>query len=915
MQLLNADRVQAAAISDPATQRVMAWLCRGYLVAGMLLTVVYFVVPTEPAKLVVWPIIGWSSVLAILVGVAVNRPEPRSAWYLLAAGVATLIVGDDLYSIRNFVQHADALFPSYIDIVYLAMYPLLVGGLALLVHRRSVGGDRSSVIDASIITAGLGLVSWVLLIAPYLHSGEFSVFYRLTSIAYPIGDVAVLAIAVRLAVGGGRRPGAFWLLTGGLVALLGADALYGYLNLSGTFSEHSPVDVGWIAFYVAWGAAALHPSMRGLSTATPGTEQISAGRVLVIGGAVLVPPAILFTQGALGNVTDPLAIALTGGLLIILVLVRIVSLVRESADRRSNARLQTLVDKTSDAIVVVDGQGRIQYHTPSTERMLGRHAAELDGTRLGDVLEAADGNRLDAMLVSHAAPATIEWRVRHTDGGWRDLDVIVDDLRGTADIDGIVFTMRDVTERKQFDLKLRRQTLHDSLTGLPNRMLFIDRIDQALRRGERRNGSVAVLVLDLDDFKMVNDSLGHAAGDDLLKAVTARLVTVTRSADSLARLGGDEFGFLLENGDVDDGSELAALRIQAALRAPFRVGDSEMQVHASIGIATGSLRTHTCDDVLRDADLAMYFAKRKGKDRFELFFPAMHENATRRLEVVADLLGGMDRGEFVVYYQPIVDTRNGHILGAEALVRWQHPRRGLVGPDEFIPVAETTGLIAPIDRWVLNDACRQTKIWKVNGLADDSFYISVNLSSQHLQDPSIAEHVSDALAVSGIAPDAVVLEVTETGLVDDVDSAGAALAGLKRLGVRIAVDDFGTGYSSLTHLIKFPIDILKIDKSFVDRVADGANGEVMVRAVVDLAHTLSLKAIAEGVEHPDQARALERLGCNVAQGYLFAPPVPAPDMTALLAQQSVSSDFLGPDIRADVEQSAISESQVLLSRP
>jgi len=865
----------------------MARLWRWYLVGGIPLTIAYFWLPAETARLVLWPIIGWSSVVAILVGVSVNRPEAPRAWYLLAAGVATLIVGDNLYTFRNFVQRAETLFPSYVDIVYLAMYPLLIAGLALLVHRRSAGRDRAGVIDAAIITAGLGLVSWVLLIAPYVRIDGLSVLERLASVTYPVGDVALLAIAARLAIGRGRRPVAFWLLAGSLVPLLASDAMYGYLNLAGTWHEHNPVDVGWMAFYIGWGAAALHPSMRLLSVATVNTRRIHSGRLVVIGSAVLAPPAMLFIQDVHGEVTDATAIAVAGGVLFVLVLVRIAGLARDAADERSEARFRALVDNASDAIVVLDGQGRVRYQTPSTERVLGRVAAQLEGRMFVEILEAADEQRLLVMLSHESATATLEWRIRRGDGSWCDLEVVAADMRATADVDGLVLTMRDITQRKHLDRELHRQALHDSLTGLPNRTLFLDRVEQALRRAERDDGAVVVLLLDLDDFKLVNSGLGHVAGDDLLIAVATRLTTEMRSGVTVARLGGDEFALLLENDDHDAAHEVAAVRVQAALREPFHLGDEEVLVRVSIGMAVGSARTHTSVDVLRDADLAMYVAKRNGKDRFEQYLPAMHEEARQRLEVAAELRSAIDNHDLVVYYQPIVDLETGRTLGAEALVRWQHPHRGLLSPVTFIPIAETTGLIVPLGRWVLHEACRKTAAWKEAGIADDTFYVSVNLSARHVQDENVLRDVSAALDVSGLAAEALVLEVTESALIEDLNPAAAALATLKQLGVRIAVDDFGTGYSSLAYLSNFPLDIIKLDKSFIDRVATTVDGETMVRAVVDLAHTLGLTAIAEGVEHADQAAALKFLGCRLAQGFVFARPMPANDMAALLERQSV----------------------------
>ena len=866
--------------------RFRAWCI--YLLAGIPLTVLYFGLPTDIAKVVIWPIIGWSSVVAIVVGVRLNRPQTPIAWYLLAAGVATLIIGDNLYTFENMSHPDDTLFPSYIDVVYLAMYPLLVAGLALLVHRRTAGRDRVGLIDAAIITVALGLVSYVLLIAPYVRIEDLSMLERLASMAYPIGDVALLATAARLAVSGGRRPFAFWLLAVGLVPLLVSDALYGYVNLTGTWHEHNPINLGWIAFYVMWGAAALHPSMRELSIATVNRRPINTGRLVVIGSAVLVPPTMLFIEDRLDEISNATAISLAGAILFGLVLVRITGLARDAADQRSEARFRALVDNASDAIVVLDAEGRVRYQTPSTERVLGRIADELTGRNFGDLLEEADAERLVVMLSNPSATATFECRIQRSDGHWRDLEVVAADMRATAHIDGVVLTMRDITQRKHLDLELRRQALHDSLTNLPNRTLFLDRAGQALQRADRTHDSVAVLVFDLDDFKAVNDSLGHAAGDDLLVAVATRLSAAMHQGDTLARLGADEFALLVENADPEMTLGLAALDIQAAMHAPFLLGEDEISMNVSIGMAVGSPGTHTPDDVLRNADLAMYVAKRNGKDRFEQYVPAMHEAASRRLEVAAELRHAIERGELVLFYQPIVEVSTGSVHGAEALVRWHHPQRGLLPPSDFIPIAEATGLIIPLGRWVLREACNQTQQWKQAGLADKSFYTSVNLSARHVVDDNVLGDIRTALAVSGLSPEALVVEVTETTLIQDLDRARAALTALKRLGIRIAVDDFGTGYSSLAYLSNFPIDLIKIDKSFIDRVADNAEGETMVRAVVDLAHTLGLQAIAEGVEHADQAVALEHLGCPLAQGFVFAKPMPAAEMAALLVGHSVS---------------------------
>jgi diguanylate cyclase (GGDEF)-like protein/PAS domain S-box-containing protein len=864
-----------------------AW--KGYIALGLALAVLYAIVPLPATKLIFWPLIAWSSVIAIVVGVHRNRPAARGPWYFLAAGVATFALGDNLYSFRSYVLHNQVPFPSYVDIVYLTMYPLLAVGLAWMVRERSDGRDQASVIDAAIITASVGLVVWVFLIAPYVRSVDLGVLERLVSIAYPIGDVALLAIAVRLAFGGGRRPAAFWLLAGSIVPLIVADSLYGYLNLTGAWHEHNVVDAGWILFYVGWGAAALHPSMAQLTVVSPKHRSINARRLLFVGSAVLIAPIALFVEQAFGSVVDGAAIAVVSAVTFVLVMVRVAGLAGEVADERSETRFQTLIDNASDAILVVSANGIVQYHTPSSERVLGSISAAIDGQPLADRLQPGDAVQLHLLLTGRTASTTVEWRVHHGDGEWRDLEVIAADMRGVADVDGLILTMRDITDRKHLDSELRRQALHDTLTSLPNRALFVDRIGHALSRGHRDGRSVGVLVLDLDDFKLVNDSLGHDVGDDLLIAVAARLTTLIRPGDTVARFGGDEFALLVEDADVVTKIEQVALRVQEAFHEPLQVGDDHARVRVSAGMAVGSSDTHNPDDLLREADAAMYVAKRNGKARHVMYETAMHEEAERRLTIAGELRGAIDQGELVVFYQPIVEVSSGITRGAEALVRWQHPQRGLLQPDEFIPISETNGVVIPLGQWVLAEACSQVQRWKRAGLADERFYITVNVSARHLQDRHVVEHVVEALSRSELPSTALVVEVTETTLLEDLERTRVTLMALKDLGLRLAVDDFGTGYSSLSYLSAFPLDVLKIDKSFVDQLTLTSGGKAMVRAVVELAHTLGLEAVAEGVEQPEQADALEQLGCKLAQGFLFARPMPAADMAHALTRDRVAA--------------------------
>jgi diguanylate cyclase (GGDEF)-like protein len=441
-------------------------------------------------------------------------------------------------------------------------------------------------------------------------------------------------------------------------------------------------------------------------------------------------------------------------------------------------------------------------------------------------------------------------------------------------------------ERQTFQRQLWRQAFHDPLTGLPNRALFRDRLEQALNRADRRMRSVAVLFLDIDNFKLVNDSLGHEQGDALLLTVAERLQSCLRAGDTAARLGGDEFTLLLE--DVSDAEDARAVadRVAAALRAPLVLEGQEVFPTASIGIALSTPRRSRPDSILRDADVAMYHAKADGKDRSAVFDETMHEQAAERLTLEADLRRAVDRGELLVHYQPIVSLKDRAVVEVEALVRWQHPERGLVSPGEFIPVAEATGLIVPIGQQVLEQACRQVAAWQTRYPTEPKLVVSVNLSARQFQQPDLLEDIRRAVGAAGLEPHCLKLEITESTVMHDAEAAVTTMNGLKTLGIQLAIDDFGTGYSSLGYLKRFPIDTLKIDRSFVSGLGQDAQDTAIVRSVLALARSLGLSVTAEGIETTAQEAQLAELDCDRGQGYLFARPLAARDVEAILLGDS-----------------------------
>jgi diguanylate cyclase (GGDEF)-like protein/PAS domain S-box-containing protein len=562
----------------------------------------------------------------------------------------------------------------------------------------------------------------------------------------------------------------------------------------------------------------------------------------------------------------------------------------EKAIKESEERFRSLVQNTSDIITILEVDGTVRYISPAVERVTAHKPEEQIGTKAFASVHPDDRERalsiFAEVLKKRGLHPPVEFRVLHKDGSWRYLEHIVNNLLDDPAVRGVVVNSRDVTERKALEEQLRHQALHDPLSGLPNRALFMDRLEHALTRANRRGSKIAVLFMDLDNFKITNDSLGHEKGDQLLVAVADRLKACLRADDTAARLGGDEFTILVEDVDGQRDAVRVAERIAESLQRPFALDQYEVVFSTSIGIALSGPPQNSPANLLRHADLAMYQAKHKGKARYEVFEPSLGTDALERLRLENELRRALERGEFKVYYQPVVTLEGVRIVGAEALVRWEHPTRGLLLPERFLSVAEDTGLIVRIGEGVLQEACHQMRAWQERYPRVPPLTVSVNLSPRQFFHPEL---VAEILSETEIYPGSLQLEITEgTMMSNGVHAANHTLRKLKDLSVQLAVDDFGMGYSSLSYLKRFPVDFLKIDRSFTAGLRQGTDGASkdaeIVKAMIDLTHALGLKAVAEGVETCEQLTRLRQMKCDLAQGNYFSEPLPSEELAVILAE-------------------------------
>jgi diguanylate cyclase (GGDEF)-like protein/PAS domain S-box-containing protein len=780
--------------------------------------------------------------------------------------------------------------PFYLTDSLLTLTALLCFPLA----RRTRMERWKLLLDGAMVLVGGAVAIWYFSVRPTAASQESSVVVNLLAFAYPLASMLVLlgvtTVLLRRPIDGNRR--AFRLLVTGVSVGVVADLTFNLVQLDVGSRSASWADAVFLLCYVMLIASAelywRRPvAQREASPPVIRLQAISPLPYLAVGTTYAL---LLFV--ALRPWTDPISGLAVGALLVTgLVVLRQLLAVRENvrllaehAARQNEARFRSLVQHSSDVIIVTRADGTVRFVSPSVTRVFGYDTSEMLRQTVSELLHPDDRERA-ATFFRNAAQAPgvsgpVEWRFRQSDGSWLHAEILATNLLHDTTVKGVVLNTRDVSERRRLEEQLTHQAFHDPLTGLANRALFRDRVSHALALAQRRGSPVTVLFLDLDDFKTVNDSLGHAEGDRLLIAAAERFLACARTADTVARLGGDEFAILVEG---TDGQEGLPERLAAAMSHPFSLSGNQLRVTASIGVATAS-PDDRADDLLRNADMAMYAAKRHGKGHAETYESRMYADIRERLNLEAALRTAIEKQELTLFYQPIVNLRTGGIYGLEALLRWEHPQFGRLLPEHFIPLAEETGLIVQLGSWVLGEACRQLKVWQA-AHPKLPLAISVNISGRQLQGSGLALALRQTLTSSGVEPSSVVLEITESVLMQETDAVLERLQQLKVLGVRLAIDDFGTGYSSLSYLQRFPIDILKIAKPFVEEVGQGADRSALARAIVGLGDTLKLQTIAEGIERAEQQAALIDLGCPLGQGHHFWPALPVAAIDELLSTE------------------------------
>lgn len=840
-----------------------------------------------------------------------HQGRPWLAWWLLTAAMAIWAAGQLCTCVYEVGLSTRVPEPSVSDLAFLASYGFVVAGLLRFVHTPAgILSHLRGAVEGLFIASGFLLCSWSLVIGSvFAHNGHLTLA-GLVNLAYPVLDAVVVAVVFFVALQ--RRnnlPAGLGLLGLGVIFWTVSDSSWWYIGeVSSSIPSVSPAQTGWVAGFLLIAIAALRPiNAQGRLYGLAGHRLAVMLPALPAGlGSLIVAESWLLH----GYVESPgvllglaLAAVLLGVILLGIVTFENYALTTDLEDRveertaaleERTAELQqteryyrALVQNSSDLIMVLDADWVICDVSDSAETIFGFTSQELIGRKLDVFHEAAAASLaegLERVGLNPGYVARVEWKLTDSNGRVRSAESTITNLLSDGDVGGFVLNTRDDTDRAALEEQLRSQAFHDPLTSLANRALLRDRASQAFVRAARTGSSVAVIAIDLDAFKLINDGFGHKTGDQLLCAIAQRLESVVRPEDTVARLGGDEFVVLMDSAADDEHAMAMAERVHAAVHEDLAIEEGEHRISASIGVAVGRPATTNFDQLLSDADVALYAVKGAGRDAVQLFQSSMHQDARERFKLQTDLRKAIENDELSVYYQPEFEAGGERLEGFEALVRWNHRERGLLSPDQFIPLAEETGLIVPLGRWVLGEALRQTAAWSRSYPRAQPLSISVNVSALQLSAPTIISDVEGALSQSGLDPARVVLELTESAFIDSSGPVLETIRSLKALGVRLAIDDFGTGYASVSTLQGMPIDILKIDKSFVSSIDDGQRGKDLLEAIVNIGRVLSLVTIAEGIEEPSQLATVRGLGCDLAQGYLLGRPLPSEEAQRIIGR-------------------------------
>jgi diguanylate cyclase (GGDEF)-like protein len=814
-----------------------------------------------------------AGIACLLRGLALARE--RRAWLLLSAALFAFAAGDVYWTV--VLTHSDHIpVPSPADAGYLLFYPGAYAAIVLLVRARADRLTPALWLEGIIGSFAVAAIGAAVLEKPIEASTGGDWLTVAPSIAYPLADILLLSLVVGVLILTGRRQAGTWIAAAlgfGVFAI--TDSIYGWQTASGTYTDNTILDAGWPAAFALLAFAAWQRPERVATSRLEGWQSaVLPGFFGLCGLGVLIYASLTHVY---------LVAVVLAALSIIAVLARMALLVAQRLRDvgelgASEERYRALVRSVPDTVITVfDRRLRLMFSDGAgisdslrDELVPGTYAIDFVPHDQRSAIEASYREALVGAYASHqiSYPETtgLTWDV--------EIGPYAPDGRN---IDGAFCVARDVTARKHTEDQLEHQALHDSLTGLANRALFMDRLDQALARLHRRATPLALLFVDLDHFKVVNDSLGHAAGDEVLVQAAERLRKALRPIDTVARFGGDEFVILCEDAGGKAEVEEIARRISTAVARPFKVGDQDVVLTASAGIVLTDDPETKAGALLRDADTAMYRAKDRGRATHQLFDASMRMRAVQRLELETSLRRAIEQNELRVLYQPQVRLADGAIVGCEALARWAHPERGLIDPADFIPVAEESGLIVPLGEWILRRVCEDMARSTV------PLQVSVNVSPRQLADPEFVDMVREVVTEAGVEPASLCLEVTESALFVDPDTALLRLTALRTLGLRLAIDDFGIGFSSLYHLRKLPdVDLLKIDRAFIEELGTNPKDSAIIGAVIVLAGSLGMEIVAEGVETQEQADELRAIGADFGQGYWFGRPRELRDLSQLV---------------------------------